>query len=420
MKKIFLFGLLFSATFLSAQVDLVTGLIGRITYYAGGYNDIAGVGMLSNAPLGSITSVDECGVSPYARFFSGLSTTKHKINDNGLMYFGSTSSFSFVSSFKTAASATSELFTNRAYSNYSSGWSIGLDNSQVGCLFVTIGDNANPVWFRTVNTFNDNQWHQNVLVVDRITNRIRLYIDDILQPLVNLGPLGTLVGNEIDISSVVYNANPVATNNNFIGNHFNGNIDEVRFYNIPLDSIKVHALDSLRKRAPTPIITGGPTSSYTNQTQLYYTSNTANATYGWIFSGGTGSSTTFSIPITWTVPGSHDVRVYYNLPNGCFSDTSGPLTVQVFQNTAAVKELPGAGKISFYPNPSTDFLMLESENPVSDVWLRIFDSNGKLVSESKSDLYGQTKIDISTLPKGSYTLLLENEKGQTHLRFVHN
>lgn len=64
--------------------------------------------------------------------------------------------------------------------------------------------------------------------------------------------------------------------------------------------------------------------------------------------------------------------------------------------------------IHLYPNPSTDFIQLETDG-IEQSTYKIYSIDGKLVKESTELLDGS--ISIENLPKGNY--LIQIEKGET-------
>lgn len=59
--------------------------------------------------------------------------------------------------------------------------------------------------------------------------------------------------------------------------------------------------------------------------------------------------------------------------------------------------------IVFYPNPSSDFINIKTENDIALEGFQIFDLNGRLISTAPSD-FNNNRIDITRLNRGSYIL----------------
>jgi hypothetical protein len=65
-------------------------------------------------------------------------------------------------------------------------------------------------------------------------------------------------------------------------------------------------------------------------------------------------------------------------------------------------------KINIYPNPAKDFLIIDSENPFSEVIF--FDSSGKKLNSYFPNAL-QTKIDVSEYVQGNYIILIKSKNG---------
>jgi rhodanese-related sulfurtransferase len=73
--------------------------------------------------------------------------------------------------------------------------------------------------------------------------------------------------------------------------------------------------------------------------------------------------------------------------------------------------------LKLYPNPATDHLTLESNNPLISGTLSIFDLNGKeIIKQTVKDI--KSEIDISSLSSGVYMLRLANNQTLETIRFV--
>ncbi len=67
-----------------------------------------------------------------------------------------------------------------------------------------------------------------------------------------------------------------------------------------------------------------------------------------------------------------------------------------------------------YPNPAKDKLHLSTTNPTENLKVKIFNIEGKLLSNLK--LENQTVIDVSNLTSGMYFLNIEDENGNTTIK----
>lgn len=72
-----------------------------------------------------------------------------------------------------------------------------------------------------------------------------------------------------------------------------------------------------------------------------------------------------------------------------------------------VNELPNTTTVKIYPNPTTDMLKIEAEQPLQSV--TIFDVQGKKVLKAKDII-----IDVSSLKTNTYYIFIEFENGDSH------
>ena len=74
--------------------------------------------------------------------------------------------------------------------------------------------------------------------------------------------------------------------------------------------------------------------------------------------------------------------------------------------------------MKLYPNPSQEKIMLEISGATETHQIMIFDLSGKLIQSIKPTQTGLVhKLNISTLPAGTYVLRLNTEKGSISRKF---
>ncbi|KMQ67284.1 hypothetical protein ACM39_14120 [Chryseobacterium sp. FH2] len=78
-------------------------------------------------------------------------------------------------------------------------------------------------------------------------------------------------------------------------------------------------------------------------------------------------------------------------------------TTEVF---SSIKE------ISIFPNPTTDYLIINSKNKINNV--EIFDSSGRKVNT----VLNNDKVDVSQLQSGNYIINIETKKGIVSEKFI--
>jgi hypothetical protein len=96
-----------------------------------------------------------------------------------------------------------------------------------------------------------------------------------------------------------------------------------------------------------------------------------------------------------------------DFPTGGFDlDAVGVLHQQPLSIDDATKEL-----VTVYPNPASDFLMIESKEPLG---FQLNDLAGRVLISDKE--LSQKRIEVSSLEKGIYTILFTNKEGKRWAR----
>ncbi len=166
-----------------------------------------------------------------------------------------TGSLTVMNWFKAQATTT---IGHRMVSNGEYGWIpgyfIGVNSTSTcttGCIGGGVGGTGgqgSSLSFNTTATFDDNAWHQEAMVIDRVAKTAQIYIDGVAQPVSSeAGTCGTASGNIVSIASVncALSATPTAeafTVGSHIGTgeYFNGSIKEVRVYGMALSNSQIH------------------------------------------------------------------------------------------------------------------------------------------------------------------------------------
>jgi hypothetical protein len=71
------------------------------------------------------------------------------------------------------------------------------------------------------------------------------------------------------------------------------------------------------------------------------------------------------------------------------------------QNTKVITEQPTQNILSVYPNPTSDYVVVRSESPMTQI--KVFDISGKLYVSDKSSA-GMFRLNLSNVPAGVYFL----------------
>lgn len=141
-------------------------------------------------------------------------------------------------------------------------------------------------------------------------------------------------------------------------------------------------------------------------TAVLYPTCTEGAAYKWTYGGQTSTDDTLRIP---NVQGNIDVALEatldYPANNIQCSDTSW-ITIVTFVGINGTENT----HVSLYPNPTVGQLNIQSAEAVSEVV--VFNTLGQQVA-SKKNLGTQSVLNLSNLSKGSYTMRLTLENGQS-------
>lgn len=171
----------------------------------------------------------------------------------------------------------------------------------------------------------------------------------------------------------------------------------------------------------TVTISPSPTASFTvNNTGNAYTftnTSTNQTSVSWDFGDGSPASTDNSPTHTYTSNGTYTVTL--SATNSCGTSTS---TQSITISGISINESDVFGKINVYPNPANEGVSISvSLTETKDITFKVFDMSGKLlINEYVGSVNGAyTKwLDISTLAKGAYQLLLETNDSKVVRKII--
>jgi len=146
-----------------------------------------------------------------------------------------------------------------------------------------------------------------------------------------------------------------------------------------------------------------------------FTNTTTNAsTYLWDFNDG-ATSTLQNPSHTFATPGVYSVTLHTY--NDCSEDS---VTISVV--VTGIEEFDKNLFVTCYPNPAKDFLFVNIHDVIMDkATLNIQSVTGSMVySEEISNINNNytKKLDVSTLSKGVYVLIIKNDNNQFVKRFI--
>ena len=125
----------------------------------------------------------------------------------------------------------------------------------------------------------------------------------------------------------------------------------------------------------------------------------------------TVSNTTLTIDSSFFRPGNNVVVVVWPYTSQFIQYTPRSFTTYVINNLQGVEEVPLTQSVSIFPNPTSDFILINSGNRTIER-VRIYDINGKLVYQDQNNEGASLFIYVGDLPVGIYSveLLSKNEK----------
>ncbi len=130
--------------------------------------------------------------------------------------------------------------------------------------------------------------------------------------------------------------------------------------------------------------------------------------YSWDFDDGSAAVTTTNASHTYTANGTYTVTLTATNICGSFASTEDVTVTGVF-----ISPVKNNLEFNVYPNPSSGIFTVTLNNASNPVSLRIFDLNGKAVYEESLTENGtiRKQLELTSLPKGVYTLHLNSEEG---------
>ena len=163
------------------------------------------------------------------------------------------------------------------------------------------------------------------------------------------------------------------------------------------------------KKAPVISAINGNWHLQAGETAVLYPTCTAGATYKWTYGNQTSTADTLTIP---NVQGNVDVSLEATLnypANGFACHDTSWITLVTFVGI----DNTDAANISLYPNPTVGQLNIEASDAISQA--TVYNILGQQVL-TLHNLGSKTTVDLTTLAKGTYTLHLALQNGQTIIR----
>ncbi len=370
------------------------GLVGWWPFN-GNANDESGNGNHGTVNGATLTS-DRFGQTNNAYSFDGL-TNYIKISNSSLAAFGQ-QSFSAVTWFKTNSTSTTNLNDAGMFIRYdncisNSGWGLGfLGKYKVGGLEFPANRTINQI--TSTNSYNNNQWHQVILIRNINLMTDLLYID------------GTLIG-QLKFTSI---NNLINTNSDLrfgsCGGFqlLSGLLDDIAIYNRALTQEEITALYSAKSCTdPIASITPQSTTTFCQGGSVNLNASTgANYTYEWYNNGNIINGATSSI-YNASTSGNYTVKVI----DGACNSTSSATTVSVNQYPSSIVQTSGnttfcqGNSITLSAQGNGSYLWSTGATSKSITVNQTGDYSLTITSNGCSSTSNNTAITVNPLPTAS-------------------
>lgn len=304
-----------------AQVNLTLGLVAHYPFN-GNPNDVSGNGYNGLLQNGIQITSDRFGAANSAYNFDGIDDYI-KIIDNGAF---STPQFSLVIWFQSQSNALQNLVGKRDFLTTSgSGGSQyqffinyppfpGIGSNIVGNT-ASCSDATGSSYVNTGNTICSNKWYLAVVTFDG--TRHKIYIDGILVRDIPTSFNGMLACNsELRIGNW-WNSDLIP---------FNGKMDDIRWYNRPLNQQEVNALFN-NFSSPTSPVEFTFSQDACNPLRINFVNNTSGIQSNqWFF--GDGNNSTATNPVhTYSTNGTFNIKLITTNIYGCTDSIMKPVSV---------------------------------------------------------------------------------------------
>ncbi|MBX2981182.1 MAG: hypothetical protein KF843_00785 [Flavobacteriales bacterium] len=248
MTRISSFGL-FLLLALSVNAQLNNGLIAYYPFNNGNTNNQSGTSFSTLYAQGTSGTTNALGMANQALAFGG-SDPQLWLDTDDLIDFGLTTSFTFITDFRSSSSAQQNLFRDLLSTGV--GWRIGFYGN-TGYVSFQSGAGASLVDIHTAVTYNDGAWHQVALLVDKSSMTVRMNVDNVPQELAGTVCGEAISGTMADISLCNFNANENNTQLTTFGEDLVGAMDEIRLYGRLLAPGELNTAYALSFGGPTAI-----------------------------------------------------------------------------------------------------------------------------------------------------------------------
>lgn len=111
--------------------------------------------------------------------------------------------------------------------------------------------------------------------------------------------------------------------------------------------------------------------------------------------------------------GEHTIVYSFTSQDGCMNDSSQVIFVS---SCLSVTE-ENMDIFNIYPNPATDKITIERENPSDYKEINIYDANGRIIYSTKS-LKNPVQLDVSNWAKGAYSIVFTSKSKEISKKII--
>jgi len=391
------------------------------------------VGMVAYFPLnGNTTNLGSASVSATTVSTSYTTNSSNTANsavqfggnlnsyidfvDNGNLDFSGTANFTVAFNFFFNGSTTSGLIDNCL--NYG-GWGIWLWSTVTNTWNLQFNYKNNSVGSAAGTNFSINQWHHVAAV--RNNGTISLYIDGSLRLSAAEGTMTPTYPINMQAGAMCYGAYTPPRYN-----PFGGKIDEIRVYNRALSAaeiailapwslpLKLGQFSAVKKSMGIQL--NWETLSEINTSHFEIERSSDAIQYQSIGSVQAAGNSTQTLNYSFVDAQPLSKTNFYRLK---MIDRDGAFS---YSNVVVINNSLSTITLSLFPNPASDWLQVQL--PVvrsGTVQISIIDNSGKQVSQhslqAKEGL-NATSIQVSTLPKGIYYVIVNDDEGHRTASFI--
>ena len=254
---------------------------------------------------------------------------------------------------------------------------------------LAFGIGSPDVTIFSTSNINDGNWNHIAVSWKQSSGEMKLYVNGINESS------GTGSTNQRTASNFI----KLATNN-YLGNYFNGDIDEVRIWNRALPIAEIQ--NNMNCELPSP--------STQNGLVAYYQ-----------FNQGVNEATNTSVTSLTDTSGNANNGTLTNFAlTGTTSNwlAGSPIVTGTNCAVLSTSNFEIANNIKMYPNPTSNFVTVEVNN-LTNAKLQVLDITGKTLMNQALNT-SSNNVDVQHLPSGMYLFKVSSNEGTSTGKIIKN